>query len=244
MEALPDKTKLEDLCNLRQPLVFDYFNEEYSKCTQFAGNAFELNVVDPSNVTVPLSAEKAVELFSKSPHYTENNSEFLKDTMMSRVYEQNDYPLRPPLVAHIKYDILFGGKGATTKLKYSDCYRNYFLVADGNVEVKVAPPRSSRFLNTQKDYLRGEFYSMMNPWSTDPLPNEYAKVKCLTLKLQKGKMLFLPAYWWYSFKFDGGTICSFHYKTMMNMVATLPDVVVGVMQRQNTKMIVANQITV
>lgn len=239
MEVLPDKTKLEDLCNLRQPLVFDYCNDEFLKCTQLKENAFDLNVVDPSNVAVPLSAEKSLDLFSKSLHYTENNAEFLKDSMLSRVYEHNDYPLRPPMVSNIRYDLIFGGKGATTKLKYSDCYRNYFYVVDGEVEVKIAPPRNSRFLNTQKDYLRGEFYSNMNAWLS--ASNEYAKVKCLTLKLQKGKLLFLPAYWWYSFKFEGGVVCAFHYKTMMNMVATLPDIVLGVMQRQNTKMIVANK---
>ena len=33
MESLPDKAKLEDLCNLRQPLVFQYVNDEFAKCT-------------------------------------------------------------------------------------------------------------------------------------------------------------------------------------------------------------------
>jgi len=243
MESLPDKAKLEDLCNLRQPLVFEYENDEFLKCTpaQFTNNAFDLNVVDVSNVSVPLSVEKANKLFEKSPYYTDSNADFLKDTMLHRVYEQNDYPLRPPMVAYIKYDLLFGGKDAITTLKYSDFYRNYFMVVDGVVEVKLAAPRNDRFLNTQKDYNRSEFYSDMNAWQpADKIAStEYAKVKFLTVQLKKGQTLYLPAYWWYSFKLQGGVVCSFHYKTFMNLVATLPDIMVGVMQRQNTKLVVA-----
>ena len=241
MEALPDKTKLEDLCNLRQPLVFDYTNDEFGKCTpsQFTNTAFDLNVVDASNVEVPLSAEKALALFAKSPHYTENNGDFLKDTMLWRVFEQNDYPLRPPLVAQIRYDLLFGGKGSATKLKYTDCYRNYFVVVEGEVELKMAPPRNQRFLNPQKDYTRNEFYSMMNAWGKDPTSTEFAKVKFLSVKLKKGQLVFIPAYWWYTFSLEKGCVCAFHYKTFMNVVATAPDWLIGIMQRQNTKLIVS-----
>jgi hypothetical protein len=242
IETLPDKAKLEDLCNLRQPLVFEYTNDEFMKCTpsQLTHNAFDMNVVDSSNVSVPLSMEKANALFKKSPYYTENNSDFLKETMLHRIYEQNDFPLRPPMVALIKYDLIFGGNEAATKLKYTDHYRNYFMVVDGEVEVKLAPPRNDRFLNTQKDYNRNEFYSTMNPWGDPPKSQEFAKVKFLTLNLKKSQTLYVPAYWWYSFKLlNDGVICSFHYKTFMNLVATLPDMIVGVMQRQNTKLVVA-----
>ena len=241
MESLPDKAKLEDLCNLRQPLVFEYTNEEFAKCMpqQCSNTAFDINVIDASNVSVPLSVEKALVLFEKSPYYTENNTDFLKDTMLHRVYEQNDFPLRPPMVAYMKYDLLYGGKDATTKLKYSNFCRNYFMVVDGTVEVKLAAPRNDRFLNTQKDYNRNEFYSDMNAWASEQINcQEYAKVKFLTVELKKGQMMYLPAYWWYTFKMQG-VVCSFHYKTFMNLVATLPDILIGVMQRQNTKIVVA-----
>jgi hypothetical protein len=242
METLPDKAKLEDLCNLRQPLVFDYGKDEYSKCTpkEFTNDAFEINVIDASNVAVPLSVKKALTLFEKSPYYTERNEEFLKDTMLHRVYEQNDFPFRPPMVALMKYDLLFGGKDATTKVKYSDHCRNYFMVVDGEVEVKLAAPRNDRFLNTQKDYQNNEFYSLMNPWLSDQqFSQEFAKVKFLTVNLKKGQTLYVPAYWWYTFKLQKGVVCSFHYKTFMNVVATLPDIIIGVMQRHNTKLVVA-----
>ena len=143
----------------------------------------------------------------------------------------------------IQYDLIFGGKDATTKLKYTNCYRNYFMVIDGEVEVKLSPPRSARFLNTQKDYIRDDFYSVSNAWdNTSGANNDFDKVKFLTVHLKKGQTMFVPAYWWYSFKLKKGCLCAFHYKTIMNTVATVPDIVLGVMQRQNTKLILAGNL--
>jgi hypothetical protein len=235
---LPNKNKLEEVCNLRQPLLFDFWNDDLMKCTpaHFKHDAFDLNVVDPSNVAVPLCAGKAIALFSKSPHYTENNFEFLQETLLVRSYEKNDFLFRPPMVVQIRYDLIFGGENATTKLKYSDSYRNYFLATAGEVSVKLAPPRNNRYLYVKKDYETEEFYSETDAW-TDATD----KVKYLDLTLKKGQMLYIPAYWFYSFKIGKeGCLCSFHYKTVMNIVATLPDILVGILQRQNTKTVIAH----
>ena len=241
---LPDKNKLEEVCNLRQPLLFTYWNDELMKCSpaHFKCDAFDVNVVDPSNVAVPLSVERAVALFAKSPHYTENNADFLQETLLVRAFEKNDFHFRPPMVAQIRYDILFGGVGATTKLKYSDCCRNYFLATDGDVSVKLAPPRNDRYLYVKKDYDTGEFYSELNAWTPqDKYKTEFTKVKFLDFVLKKGQMVYIPAYWWYTFSIGkDGCLCSFQYKTLMNLVATLPDIVVGVLQRQNTKTLIAH----
>ena len=239
---LPDKNKLEELCNLRQPLVFGYSNGELLRCTprEFDHGAFELNVVDASGVAVPLAMEKARVLFGKTAHYTERNDDFLKETMLRRAFECNDFHFRPPLSIQKRYDLVFGGVGACTRLKYSDCYRNYFYAVDGAVQVKLAPPRSYKYLDVQKEYERGEFYSVMNPWTASSNP-EHAKIKFLDVTLAKGQMLFVPAYWFYSFRLEkDGCLCVFQYKTVMNYIATLPDTVIGVMQQQNTKMVIAD----
>lgn len=238
---LPDKNKLEEVCNLRQPLLFTYWNDELMKCApaHFKFEAFDVNVVDPSNVSVPLSLEKAEALFAKSPHYTEHNAEFLQETLLVRTFEKNDFQFRPPMVAKIVYDMLFGGEGARTKLKYSDSCRNYFLVTDGEVSIKLAPPRNDRYLYVKKDYATDEFYSEMDPWSPqEQYKTEFTKIKFLDLTLKKGQMLYIPAYWWYSFQLGKGCVCAFQYKTFMNLVATLPDIVIGMLQRQNTKTLI------
>ena len=238
--AMPEKAKLEEACGMRQPLLLDYWNDELLQCSpaNFSYDAFDVNVVDSAGEVVPLSVAKAQALFAKSVHYTERNAEFLKETMLQRVFESNDAILRPPMVAKIRYDLLFGSTGACTKLRYSDWYRNYFWVASGEVTVKLTPPRNAKYLQVEKDYLTDDFYSRVNAWEDVP------KVKFLETVVKPGQMLFVPAYWWYSFKLGkGACIMGFHYRTIMNVVATLPDTVVGLLQRQNTTMVTLKPVT-
>jgi len=49
-------------------------------------------------------------------------------------------------------------------------------------------------------------------------------------------MFFIPAYWWYSIKFDDNTsICTFKYRTYMNVVAIAPYLLMCMLQGQNVK---------
>jgi hypothetical protein len=233
--AMPEKGKLEEVCGMRQPLLMDYWVEEFVQCTpnQFNYDAFDINVVDAVGEAVPLSVEKAKSLFAKSIHHTERNADFLKETMLQRVFEKNDALLRPPMLAKIRYDLLFGSSGACTKLRYSDWYRNYFVVASGEITVKLAPPRNAKYLQVEKDYLADDFYSRVNAWEEVP------KVKFLETVVKAGQILYVPAYWWYSFKFGkDACVLGFQYRTFMNVVATLPDTVIGLLQRQNTTLVV------
>ena len=105
-------------------------------------------------------------------------------------------------------------------------------MAAGEVTVKLAPPRNARFLHVEKDYLTEDFYSRANAWDDVP------KVKFLETTIKPGQMLYVPAYWWYSFRLGkDACILAFQYRTLMNVVATLPDTVMGVLQRQNTRMV-------
>jgi hypothetical protein len=227
---LPSKPKLEEVCNFKQPVLFDY---DDMKCTPEVlkeYNAFDIMVYDSSYTNVPLTLDKATELFKTKKYATFNNSDFLQETMTKRYYEPTDGILRPPLVCSITYDLLFGSTDYTTRLQYKTSYRNYFLVTQGSITVKLAPPRSSLFLNEIKKFETQEFYSCLNPW-TEP----DKKVKFIELVIPKGKLLFIPAYWWYSIRLEkDACVCIFHYKTIMNIIATLPDISMGVLQRHNT----------
>jgi len=230
----PTKIKLEDVCNLRQPLLFP-FNEEnidqcnVSKCMEY--KAFDITIYDSSYNPFQCSLEKAMKLFDTTSYISMNNSEFLNETTLSKYYIETDSFLRPPMVSSIMYDILFGSIGANTRLSYSIHYRNYIYVSDGTIQIKLTPPRNSKYLDLQKDYANQEYYSPINVWKQIP-----EKVKFLEFKLTKGQMLFLPAYWWYTIQFEEkACVCTLQYKTVMNVIATLPDMIIGILQRQNTK---------
>ena len=59
----------------------------------------------------------------------------------------------------------------------------------------------------------------------------------MEVTLEPGKIIFIPAYWWYSIKFEdnASTIISFKYKTYMNTLAILPNIFISFLQKQNIK---------
>jgi hypothetical protein len=226
---MPNKSELERVCNLKQPVVFNYDEEVIMKCTPDTlkeHGVFDIMVYDTSYIGTALPLEKALEVFKKEKA-TYNNSTFLKETTANQYFSLSDIILRPPLVSSINYDILFGSELYTTRLQNRSSCRNYFLVTQGSVTLKLAPPRNSAFLNEIKNYETQEWYSQVNPWI-----DKEKKVKFMEITLSVGRLLFIPAYWWYSIRLEkDACVCMFHYKTVMNAIATLPDVGVGMLQR-------------
>ena len=141
------------------------------------------------------------------------------------------------MLCNTKYDIMTGSNNTVTPFKYELNYRNFFLVTQGSIEVKMTPPKSTKYLYPVKDYELFEFKSPVNPWNVSPeYKADFDKIKCLEFTVTQGKALFIPAYWWYSIKFHKNTsISCFKYKTYMNCVSIIPDLSLHGLQLQNIK---------
>ena len=124
-----------------------------------------------------------------------------------------------------------------TPFRYDLNYRNYILVTEGEIKVKLTQPKSSKYLYQQKDYENLEFSSPLNPWQIQAqYKADFDKIKCLDLVMTKGQILYIPAYWWYSIEFGKeASLSTFKYKTYMNTVAILPQLVMRLLQTQNVK---------
>jgi hypothetical protein len=249
------KEKLEEICDIRQPVLFDFDNQkimENSNKTYIANNyhAFEVkirNIKDTNNDTelyMPLPIHAAVKLFDEdknSLYYSENNTDFLQETGVVKTLQYNDEFLRPYMVSNCNYDLLMGSDGTCTPFRYEVNYRNFFLLTQGSAQIKMTPPQSTRYLYPNYDYENFEFRSPVNPWK--PQPNysaDFDKIKCLEFTLQPGKTVFIPAFWWYSIKFNKNTsISCFRYRTYMNNIAISPYIALYALQIQNVKRNVA-----
>jgi len=245
------KDKFEEICNLRQPVLFNFDNEKIVKTSALdylANNygSFEVKVRNAkdqdysSEIYMPLAVNSAIKLFGDDTtfsYFTEKNSDFLQETGVVKNLQYNDEYLRPYMVASCVYDILSGSTGTETLFRYEINYRNYFLVTQGSVQVKLAPPKSSRYLYPVKDYENFEFRSPVNPWTPQPQYSaDFDKMKCLEFTLNLGKTLYIPAYWWYSIKFSkNSSISCFKYRTYMNTLAILPEITMYGLQMQNVK---------
>jgi hypothetical protein len=154
--------------------------------------------------------------------------------------------IRPYMVSNCNYDVIFGSNNCTTPFKYEINYRNYFLLTSGSAVIKLAPPKSSKYLFPIKDYENFEFKTMTNPWNVQPeYKDDFDKIKCLEFHMVPGKILFIPAYWWYSIKLSNdATIASFKYRTYMNNIAITPYIGMHMLQLQNVKRNIAKKVDI
>jgi len=256
---LPSKTKLEEICDIRQPVVFNFINERIIETCQRSSildtyGAFDVKIrnfkdlTDDSEMYIPLGLSTALTVLKEDKnekYISENNSDFLEETGLVKSFSYNDEFLRPPLVSNCNYDLIIASENCKTPFRYEINYRNYFLVTEGEIKLKLAPPKSSRYLYVNKDYENFEFRSPINPWHIQSqYKPDFDKIKCLEVTITKGKILFIPAYWWYSMEFSSNaTVCGFKYRTYMNNVAILPQIFMRFLQRQNVKRNIIKQVS-
>jgi virulence-associated protein VapD len=255
------KEKWEEICDLRQPALFDLENQSILETTNQSYlekhyHAFEIKIRnvkddDPmSELYMPLPLHAAMKLFSQdqqSVYLSENNSEFLQETGVIKNMSYQDEFLRPYMVSNCNYDIIMGSSNTCTPFRYEINYRNFFLLTQGSAQVKMAPPQSLRYLHPIYDYENFEFRSPVNPWSPQPKYRaDFDKMKCLEFTLTPGKTLSIPAYWWYSIRMNSNktSISCFRYRTYMNNIAILPYLFMHALQIQNVKRETHKKVTV
>lgn len=251
------KNKLEEICDIRQPIIFDFDNDNIIQNTNKnhileTYKAFEMKVRNTkdndytSEIYMPLplhATNKLLEEDKSASYFSENNSDFLQETGLIKHFQYNDEFLRPYMVSNCNYDILMGSADTVTPFRYEINYRNYFVATSGSVQIKLAPPHSSKYLYPCNDYENFEFRSPVNPWSVQTQYSaDFDKMKCLEITLTVGKTIHIPAYWWYSIKFSkDSSISCFRYRTYMNNIAITPQIGMYALQMQNVKRNVARK---
>ena len=256
----PSKSKLEEICDLRQPVVFEF---SCNRLTEGCGipalegsyGAFDLKIrnvkqdAKDTEMYLPFLLKEAVKLFRNDEDckfITENNGEFLTETGVVKNLKYNDSFLRPPMVSKCSYDLWAGSTGCRTPLRYNIDYRHFIYLASGSAKLKLISPHSSKHLYTVKDYDNFEFRSPVNPWAIQQeYKADFDKVKTLDLQMTNGVMIYIPAYWWYTIEYEEvSSILSFSYRTYMNTLAILPELFMCFLQNQNIKMEVAKKVDV
>jgi len=243
------KDKLEEIADLRQPIVFDLEDDRIIQTTNKAYilnnyKAFEINIRNVketdynSEIYMPLPIYAAAKLFNEDKtgtYFSEHNADFLQETGLVKKLQYNDEFLRPYMLSNFNYDIIMGSENTCTPFHYELNYRNYILATQGTIHIKLAPPHSSKYLYPVYDYENFEFRSPLNPWSIQPQYSaDFDKMKCLDVTLTPGRIIYIPAYWWYSVKFgkDSSASC-FRYRTYMNNIVISPQIAMYAIQIQN-----------
>jgi len=246
----PSKEKFEEVCDLRQPVMFDFYEEDIEQgCTMSSVSAnygaFDIYVRNThdnkSNLThLPMTLQSCINLINDdtdSKVLSEKNQSFLEETSLIKTLKYNDMFLRPYMVSNCYYDYMFGSDGVKTPLSYNLNYRNFYYANEGTFKVILIPPKFSKYLYGVKDYENFHFYSPVNPWDVQPkYKSDFSKMKTLEIAVNKGQALYIPAYWWYSIQYTKKcSISVFQYRTYMNNVAISPQLGMRLLQSQNVK---------
>lgn len=245
------KEKLEEICDLRQPALFNYFNarvvetsKEVFMDTDNKYKNMHLNICksefNSNENPVVLTFENSKKLFKDDTNgnfITCDNKEFLQKTRLHDILENTDSYLRPPLTSSTNYDICLGSENSSTPLRYEVSYRNFVTVITGSVKVKLIPPNKSHTLHEHKDYHKFKFSSPINAWKVQSkYKREFDMIEQMEVSVPAGRSLFIPAYWWYSIQYKNNSIaCLCKYRTFMNDLAIAPRLIKHFLQSQNVK---------
>jgi hypothetical protein len=242
-----DKTIFEEICDSRQPVVFNFSNDNIIKNINMNNalsnyGAFDIKIRNTfdtnyeTDIYMPLKLNTAIKLFEKDSEkkfYSEQNADFLNETGLNKEFQYNDSFLRPYMVSNCQYDLLAGSEHVCTPFRYELSYRNFYVVTAGTVTIKLSAPKNGKYLNPVYDYENFEFRTDVSPWSDKA---EFDKIKYLEVILSVGQTIYIPAYWWYSIKFEkDSSIANFKYNTYMNNIAILPTYGMYILQLQNVK---------
>ncbi len=243
--------QLQEICYVKQPVIF-HFESIYPNIfknanLEYMSNSYgqdKLNIKDTNDYksnkdvsinSVHMSCANARNVFindAGSHYYTENNWGFLEETgLASKIQEVDEY-LKPNLTVNTKYDYITGSPKTCTPLRYHYDSRHYYIITSGKIKVKMTPWKSSKYLHPIQDYDNYEFRSTFNPWEP-PMP-EMEKVRFLEYIVEKGSVLYIPPYWWYSIQIcDNTSMYAITYNSLMNVIAYSPQWFLYFIQQQN-----------
>ena len=247
------KEKMEEICDLRQPIVLDTTEELSQLIPIFSKSnlleeysSYEIKIRNKKNIGtiedlfIPLQISIADKLFSSDVSqnfYSENNSDFLYESGLVKNILKNDFILKPHLSCSSTYDLLFGTENIKTPLRYEHNYRNYVMLTEGLATIRLIPPKYNKYCETETDYDNLEYRSKINVWDTqEKYKIIMKKIKYLDVELPLGKILYIPAYWLYSVKFDkNSSLLLLKYRTYMNVITISPTLAMNWLQNQNIK---------
>ena len=238
-----------DICDHRQPVKFNVGSFEINELdiksiVDTHGNFLVNNrtnvFTDETLLYREMSMSDAIEECNttKDTFICENNNSYMRESGLYQYLFEFEKHLRPPLTSNVSYDIIFGSENSTTPLRYGLTYRTFLICKSGRVRLKLTPPVNRCYLDTIKDYENFEFRSNYNPWEDNDV---VSKPSFLDVTLSQGDSIYIPAYWWYSIRYDepDTLIYKISYTTYMSGLTILPEVMLHHLQMMNIRYRVA-----
>lgn len=215
------KEDFEEKCNNRLPFICNFNNNIFN-------NLFNQNNLLQNYKSFELvenkKRKKPRDLFDEDSFVSKDNLYFLNETDSLNTLQKNDHFLRPSFTFIKNYNLIIGKNKETHFMSFLN-FRNFFYVCEGSLDIYLANPKSSKYLNFIYNNLSFSNETNFNPFDEKFQNSEaFDKIKPFKLTINKGEMLFLPSSWYISMCFkDTASILSFQYRTCMNLLTLTPN---------------------
>lgn len=243
-----DKGHLQEVCQLRQPILFDFLPVD-PLFLLHAGSDAEVNVKDTNKYYTSLELDPvavtydcANQLFANDPHshfFSEDNGEFLDTTgLLKHVTNYNELLAPAYYTIHTEYDFIFGSPNAMTPLRYHTYYRRFLYVLSGKIRIKMTSWKNTTHIKNIRDYENYDFRSHDSP---EKLALN-KKIKFLDVEVSNGSVIYIPPYLWYSIQYldADSRILSISHITAMNAISNAHHLVLYWLQQHNIVKIATN----
>lgn len=207
----PNKDKLETVADMRQPFIFE---KSLKSSLHLEGGERRINIQKMKEDPIKIPHNGMLSATKKEPYLSEKNGTFLKELTWNKEWNDLDDFLKPHMNLWCDHDILYGNQGVYTAINQCLNYRNYIIILDGNVELKLLPPSSANIINKRN----------INVWEpTEDESKLLSDVSTVLIPLQKGSIIHIPSYWWWSVKMtDFSCVLFLSYSTYMNALSQFP----------------------
>lgn len=148
-------------------------------------------------------------------------------------FRKMDTFLKPAFSIYTETDLIYGSKYSRTTTSFHRESHVFLYVPpetnQGNIRLRMTPPKSKVFLNPVNDY------TYFENWSAVDLFEPHEKIQCIDFFLKPGYVVFIPPYWFYSIEFQekDNEVCMVKYTTGANFLANINHIGLFYMQQQN-----------
>ena len=121
-------------------------------------NSFDIKVrffdYENNDIIIPLKFKDYISLLENKENtkdfIIENNYDFLEETCLNKKIKYYDHFFKPFSLMSYEYDIIIGKNDLFTKCQYNLNYRNYFIILEGKVKLKLTPQKVINTLNVKE----------------------------------------------------------------------------------------------
>ena len=214
------------VCRLKQPFVCKYYLHNDDVFNINWGQLNDIHIYNQNDSSdVMGSYYTLLSLMDKGKFYTQHNHEAITSSDIYDTLTANSDFIKPISNIHTSYDIFIGSNGVTTSLQYHNSSSMFLLGMKGSQTIRMYPWSSIQRDNI--DFINYEFTSNKDVWN-EPIEN------MIEIDLQKGQLLFVPPYWWYSCKHRHQShLLSISYISFINSITHIPYKVQSFIQQQN-----------